>query len=125
MDEKVRENFLNQFLGNLQEKLDHDEVQGAKFWATVGQRLRDNSRFIGTFAEFLAKDKEPPVVEMRELMVALTMVRATCGVRRGGLFLPMYDICRKIQSDPDVVRTFTAFLAAAGISRVEIEAQLA
>ena len=124
IDPQVLEEFLKKFIGNLENTLDHDPAKGSTWWSQIGQKVRDNGRFIGTFAEFLAKDKSSQAVEMHELMVALIMVRATCGVKRGPRFVPFYEVCERISGDPQVTRAFTEFLATAGLSTVTLEEQL-
>jgi hypothetical protein len=61
------------------EELLNDPVEGPKRWATDGALLRDNSRFIGAFAEFFANRQQKDSVGLPELLIATTIVSRTCG----------------------------------------------
>ena len=60
------------------EELLVDPIDGPKRWAADGPQLRDNGRFIGTFAEFFANRNKKSRVELEELLIATTIVSTTC-----------------------------------------------
>jgi hypothetical protein len=64
---------------NFERILGHPE--GAKRWSDHGQRMRDNARFIGTFADFFASHTESTSVGIAELKRAYEVIRADCTVR--------------------------------------------
>jgi hypothetical protein len=118
MDAGVLDAFLDKFTANFVRLC--DGPNGATYWAQHGQAMRDNGRFIGTIAEYLAKNKAPRTVSMHELMVGLIIVRATCDDR---LHLPatvtdevnitpFFELCRNLDVDTRVAQAWTAFLAA-------------
>ncbi|MFN2447570.1 MAG: hypothetical protein ABR606_18535 [Vicinamibacterales bacterium] len=58
-----------------------DCPEGRNRWADFGQRMRDNGRYLGTFADFFASHAETTIVGLDELKRAFTLVRADCTVR--------------------------------------------
>lgn len=64
---------------NFERILDHSE--GRNRWADCGQRMRDNARYLGTFADFFASHTEATIVGLDDLKRAFTLVRADCTVR--------------------------------------------
>jgi hypothetical protein len=67
---------VKHFAPRFKELLDADN--GAQVWATTGPPMRDNGRFIGTWAEFIARGKKRARVEEEDLMTAVQMVSAQC-----------------------------------------------
>jgi hypothetical protein len=71
VDRWLRPNFES-ILGN---------PDGPKRWSDHGQRMRDNGRYLGTFADFFASHAEVATVGIKELTRAFDLVRAECTVR--------------------------------------------
>jgi hypothetical protein len=59
--------------------LDHPD--GGKRWAAHGPQLRDNGRYLGTFADFFARHTEAATVGIDEITRAFEMLKADCTVR--------------------------------------------
>ncbi len=59
--------------------LDHHD--GGKRWADHGQRMRDNGRYLGTFADFFARHTDASAVGVDEISRAFEMLKAECTVR--------------------------------------------
>jgi hypothetical protein len=64
---------------NFERILGHPD--GAKRWADHGQRMRDNARHLGAFADFFANHADAPTVGADELKRAFQIIRADCTVR--------------------------------------------
>ena len=64
---------------NFERILGHPE--GARRWADHGQRMRDNARHLGGFADFFGSHADVRVIGVDELKRALQVVRADCTVR--------------------------------------------
>lgn len=64
---------------NFQRVLDCSE--GRKRWASHGQRMRNNGRYIGAFANFFADHVCAAIVGPKELTRAFEIVREHCAVR--------------------------------------------
>jgi hypothetical protein len=58
-----------------------DCTEGRKRWASHGQRMRNNGRYIGAFANFFADHVFATVVGPKELNRAFEIVRLHCAVR--------------------------------------------
>jgi hypothetical protein len=91
---------------NFERILAHPE--GGKRWADHGQRMRDNARYIGTFADFFANHASAETVGVEELKRAFQVVRADCTVRAERTPLA-YEYCREVPLD---ARDAEAFLHA-------------
>lgn len=59
--------------------LDHPD--GGKRWADHGPQLRDNGRYLGTFADFFARHNATSTVGIDEIARAFEMLKADCTVR--------------------------------------------
>ncbi len=55
--------------------------EGAKRWSDHGQRMRDNGRHLGAFADFFAHHNGSDEIGLTELTQAYNMLRADCTVR--------------------------------------------
>lgn len=64
---------------NFERILGHPE--GARRWADHGQRMRDNARHLGGFADFFGSHAGVRAIGVEELKRALQVVRADCTVR--------------------------------------------
>ena len=64
---------------NFERILGHPD--GARRWADHGQRMRDNARHLGGFADFFGSHAEVRAIGVDELKRALQVVRADCTVR--------------------------------------------
>jgi len=71
VDGWLRPNF-ERILGN---------AEGPKRWSDHGQRMRDNGRYLGTFADFFASHADATTVGIAELTRAFDLVRAECTVK--------------------------------------------
>lgn len=58
-----------------------DNADGGKRWADHGQQMRDNGRYLGTFADFFARHTESQTVGIDEITRAFEMLKADCTVR--------------------------------------------
>lgn len=54
---------------------------GARRWADHGQRMRDNARHLGGFADFFGSHAGAKTIGVEELKRALQVIRADCTVR--------------------------------------------
>lgn len=73
--------------------LDHPD--GLRRWADHGQRMRDNARHLGGFADFFASHAETGLVGAEELSRALEIVRADCTVRAARTPVA-YEYCEEV-----------------------------
>ena len=81
-----------------------DNAKGAQQWAVDGPLMRDNGRFVGTFAEFFANRQSKSSVGAGELMAAIQIVRAQCHAgEQHGKFSPFFAYCVGIPVDNAVV----------------------
>jgi hypothetical protein len=102
VDELWTRDFKKRF-----EQLLDDPVEGPRRWATDGPLLRDNGRFIGTFAEFFANRNQKDRVELPELLIATTIVSRTCEAFAPNVQPLKY--CENLR--PDFVAATEEFLA--------------
>lgn len=119
LDPAVLAEFLDLFSGNFR-RLCTDNGDGHKYWAKVGQLMRDNGRYIGTLAEFFAKNRRPKQVQVGDLYKALAIVRAECIEDRprragasadGGIITPFFELCEGVRVDADTERAWRQFVA--------------
>lgn len=68
--------IVKMFDRRFRELLDADD--GPRVWARTGPLMRDNSRFLGTLAEFFANRNGKARVELEDLNAALQLVRDQC-----------------------------------------------
>jgi hypothetical protein len=54
---------------------------GGQRWADHGQRMRDNARHLGAFADFFGSHAESERIGVEELKRAFQIIRADCTVR--------------------------------------------
>lgn len=59
--------------------LDHHD--GGRRWADHGQQMRDNGRYLGTFADFFARHTKTATVGIDEITRAFEILKADCTVR--------------------------------------------
>jgi hypothetical protein len=64
---------------NFERILGHPD--GAKRWADHGQRMRDNGRHLGAFADFFANHNGATEIGIAEIKRAFQVIRADCTVR--------------------------------------------
>jgi hypothetical protein len=57
------------------------DPDGGNRWADHGQRMRDNARHLGAFADFFGSHAGVPLVGLEQLTRAFQIVRADCTVR--------------------------------------------
>ena len=79
-----------------------DELLGGKGgpnqWAVAGPLMRDNSRFVGTFAEFFANRKQKAFVDRDELMLAVALVKVQCqALQAAGQVLEGLEYCTEVK----------------------------
>jgi len=78
---------------------------GGKRWADHGQRMRDNARYLGAFADFFASHTSADAVGAEELKRAFQVVRADCTVRAERTPLA-YEYCREVPVDASDAEAF-------------------
>jgi hypothetical protein len=78
IDQAALDTLVGWLRPNFERILGHPE--GAKRWADHGYRMRDNARYIGTFADFFA-GPGTSAIGLEELKRAFQVVRADCTVR--------------------------------------------
>jgi hypothetical protein len=88
---------------NFERILGHPE--GGRRWADHGQRMRDNARYLGGFADFFASHTSADRVGVEELKRAFAVVRADCTVRAERTPLA-YEYCREVPVDASDAETF-------------------
>ena len=64
---------------NFERILGHPD--GSKRWTDHGQRMRDNARHLGAFADFFANHSDSVEIGIAELTRAFQVIRADCTVR--------------------------------------------
>jgi hypothetical protein len=97
-------NLLTEWLRpNFERILAHPE--GGRRWADHGQRMRDNARYLGAFADFFASHTSAETVGVEELKRAFAVVRADCTVRAERTPLA-YEYCREVPLDASDAEAF-------------------
>jgi hypothetical protein len=91
---------------NFERILGHPE--GGKRWADHGHRMRDNARYLGTFADFFGN--RTGSVGAEELKRALEVVRADCTVRAEATPVA-YEYCRPLPLDTTEAERFIKAVA--------------
>lgn len=91
IDHAALEELVEWLRPNFETILGHPE--GARRWAEHGQRMRDNARHLGAFADFFANHAEVDRIGIDELTRAFKMIRADCTVRAERTPLA-YEYCR-------------------------------
>jgi hypothetical protein len=76
--------------------------EGPKRWADHGQRMRDNARHLGAFADFFANHTDSERIGLPELTRAFEIIRANCTVRSERTPLA-WEYCNPLP-DPDAKR---------------------
>lgn len=77
---------------NFERILAHPE--GGRRWADHGQRMRDNARHLGAFADFFGSHSGADVIGVEELKRAFHIIRADCTVRAESRPVA-YEYCRE------------------------------
>ena len=81
---------------NFEQILGHPD--GGRRWSSHGQRMRDNARHLGAFADFFGSHTGADRVGLDELKRALAVIRADCTVRAERT--PMaYEYCTGVPVD--------------------------
>jgi hypothetical protein len=79
--------------------------EGGKRWADHGQRMRDNARHMGAFADFFGSHTGADRVGIDELTRAFQVMRADCTVRAERTTLA-YEYCRDAPVSADAAEEF-------------------
>lgn len=79
IDEGALATIVGWLRSNFDQILNHPD--GPRRWADHGQRMRDNARHLGAFADFFAHHADSAIVGLDDLKRALELVRADCTVR--------------------------------------------
>lgn len=109
--ELVRPNFET-MLDDQPTDSDEQKTNHLRRWTLDGQVMRDNGRFVGTFAEFFTdrEQKPQPEVGFRELLVALLIVAVGCPAGRD-----QFKYCQGVQRGHEemhaLIAEFTARLS--------------
>ena len=93
---------------NFERILDHPD--GMKRWADHGQRMRDNARHLGGFADFFASHADARTIGIDELKRGLQIVRAECTVRAEQTPVA-YEYCSKVPLDATRAEEFLQDIA--------------
>jgi hypothetical protein len=83
---------------------------GGKRWADHGQRMRDNARHLGAFADFFGSHTGADAVGVDELKRAFQVVRADCTVR-AEVRPVAYEYCREVPLDAREAEEFLQAVA--------------
>jgi len=83
---------------NFEQILAHAE--GGRRWADHGQRMRDNGRHLGAFADFFGSHAGVDRIGLEELTRAFQVIRAECTVRAESTPLA-YEYCRPPEPAPE------------------------
>jgi hypothetical protein len=89
-----------------------DRLDGPRRWADHGERLRENSRHLGTLADFFSCHADVALVGIDELTNAMTMIRADCTVRAERTPLA-FQYCPPAPVDFRAAETFLRAIAPA------------
>jgi hypothetical protein len=79
VNEAALAEVVNWLRPNFERILAHPD--GAKRWSDHGQRMRDNARHLGAFADFFANHNDSVEIGIAELRRAFQVIRADCTVR--------------------------------------------
>lgn len=79
IDELALETVVGWLRPNFEQILGHPD--GGNRWADHGQRMRDNARHLGAFADFFGSHAGSQTIGLDELKRAFQIVRADCTVR--------------------------------------------
>jgi hypothetical protein len=88
-----------------------DRLDGPRRWAEHGERLRENSRHLGTLADFFGSHAGVDMVGVGELSNAMKLVRADCTVRAERTPLG-FQYCPTNAIDPASAEVFLRSLTA-------------
>jgi hypothetical protein len=83
---------------------------GGKRWADHGQRMRDNARHLGAFADFFASHASSETVGLEELKRAFQVIRADCTVRAEHTPVA-FEYCRAVPVDAGEAEQFLQAVA--------------
>jgi hypothetical protein len=103
IDEPALDTIVAWLRENFERILDNHE--GGKRWANFGQRMRDNARHMGAFADFFASHAELTTVGIEELKHAFQLVRADCTVRAERVPVGL-EFCTSVPLDARVAEEF-------------------
>ena|SRR5687767_15730777 len=81
---------------NFERILGHPD--GGKRWADHGQRMRDNARHLGSFADFFGSHTGNESIGPEELKRALAIIKADCTVRAERTPVA-WEYCREVPLD--------------------------
>jgi hypothetical protein len=79
IDQPALDTVVGWLRPNFERILDHPD--GVKRWGDHGQRMRDNARHLGGFADFFGSHAESNTIGIEELKRAFQIIRADCTVR--------------------------------------------
>jgi hypothetical protein len=83
---------------------------GGRRWADHGQRMRDNARFLGAFADFFASHTSRATIGVEDLTRAFEVIRADCTVRAEATTLA-YEYCKDVPVDANRAEEFLHAMA--------------
>ena len=106
IDEAAIDMVMDWVRPNFERILGHPD--GPKRWADHGQRMRDNGRHMGGFADFFASHSGTERIGVEEMKRAFQVIRADCTVRAERTPVA-YEFCPKA---PVNVRAAQEFLRA-------------
>jgi hypothetical protein len=83
---------------------------GGRRWADHGHRMRDNARFLGSFADFFASHAGRESIGVEELTRAFQVIRADCTVR-AEVTPVAYEYCTNVPVSADRAEEFLMAMA--------------
>lgn len=101
--------FVVNLLHHRFEELLGDAKEGPRRWTAAGPLMRDNSRFLGAFAEFFANREGKELVGQDDLMLALQLVRAQCQALQAAGRVPHgFEFCTEVPLATEAQKAFVA-----------------
>jgi hypothetical protein len=96
IDQPALDTVVEWLRPNFEQILAHPE--GGRRWADHGQRMRDNARHLGAFADFFGSHTGADRIGIDELTRAFQIIRADCTVRAERTPVA-YEYCRNVPVD--------------------------
>jgi hypothetical protein len=96
IDQPALDTVVEWLRPNFEQILGHPE--GGRRWADHGQRMRDNARHLGAFADFFGCHTGADRIGIDELTRAFQIIRADCTVRAERTPVA-YEYCRNVPVD--------------------------
>jgi hypothetical protein len=108
VDQEALNQVVEWLRPNFEQILAHPD--GGRRWADHGQRMRDNARHLGAFADFFANHAEADRIGIEDLTRAFKVIRADCTVRAERTPVA-YEYCRGVPVDAGSAEEFLQTVA--------------